>query len=314
MNPTAEVAPVCGLEVRPPVGPEELACRRLLPDVVRQGYWADFAIAVDGPPLRILGALAYTPGVRPNGRRGWRVSFRVARPYRRQGVGSALLRYVIAAARLCGLDALQTCHDPIAELDVTSFLTHRGFETDDRLTTYEVDAGPVTKFTCELRDWLVERGEVPADRHLVSLSESSLEEVARLHAQYIGGTQATVLAHLKRVVVGPTADDNRILLVGDQIVGVVLGHTKDGLSQVDVTLVRADFQGNSTQSGWAQVVLLAHSLERARELGASRARFSCLSTNRPMLRMVARLKAVPVAIEELHLLRLRPLHASATEE
>ena len=304
MNTTTEVPSVRGLEVRPPVGMEELACRRLLPEITRQGYWADFAIAVDGPPLRILGALAYTPGVHESGRRGWRVSFRVAHPYRRQGVGSALLQYAIDAGRRCGLDALQTSHDPINEVDVSPFLTKRGFQPDDRLSTYEIDAGPLTEFMCSIRDWLAERGEIPADIRLVPLCETSLDEVARMHVEYIGGTQAAVLAHLRRVVAGPTADDNRVLLVGNQIVGVHLGETKEGISRTDITFIKSDFQGKTTQSGWAQAVLLAHSLERIRRLGVERARFSCLSTNRPMMRLVARLKATPVAAEQIHLLPL----------
>jgi GNAT superfamily N-acetyltransferase len=314
MNSAMQLPTIRNLQIRPPVGLESQACRQLLPEVIRQGYWADFAVAVDGPPLRILGALAYTPGVHANGRRGWRVSFRVARPYRRQGIGNALLNYVIDAARRCDLHVIQTCHDPIREPDVDPFLIHRGFQSDDRLSTYQFDAAPLTEFTCTLRDWLIERGEVPADHQLVPLQEPMLEEVAQLHAQYIGGTQATLLAHLKRVINGPTAEDNRVLLVGQQIVGAVLGEIKDGLSRADVTLVKPDYRGGTTQSGWAQAVLLAHSLERAQTLGATRAQFSCLSNNRPMMRLVKRLNAKPVSVEELHLLRLRPLDTSATVE
>lgn len=298
------VVPVSGLQIRPPIGMEELACRQLLLERGRPGYWADFAIAVDGSPPRILGALAYTPGVHVSGIRGWQVRFRVARPYRRQGIGTSLLRYAIDAAIRCQVDVLQTTHDPIQEPDVDSFLTRRGFVPDDRLNTYQVDIGPVTEFMCSLRDWLIERGDVPDDYRIVSLRQVLLDDVARLHTQYIGGTHAAVMTNLKRIVAGPTADDNRILIVGDQIVGVILGETKDGLSRVDVTIVRSDFQGRSTQSGWVQAVQMASCLERARDLGSTRAQFSCLTRNRPMMRMVSRLHAVPIAVEQVHLLRL----------
>ncbi len=276
----------------------------LLPEVAQQGYWSDFAIAVDGPPFRILGALAYSPGVHGTGRPGWRVSFRVAWPYRRQGVGSALLRYLVDAAPRCGRQGLQTTHDPQKEPEVTPFLRHKGFREETSLMTYEVGIGPVREFTCSLRDWLAERGELPAGLRYVALREVALPEIVRLHTKYIGGSESGVTAHLQRVLKGPTADDNRVLLVGDEIAGAVLGETVNGVSRVDVTLVTEKYQGKATQSGWAQAVLLAHCLDRAMGLGAQRSEFSCLTTNNPMMRMVTRLKADLKGAREVNTLAL----------
>jgi GNAT superfamily N-acetyltransferase len=303
---TIEPVQLADVVIRPPEGLEKRACRMLLPEVVREGFWSDFVLAVTGSPLRILGAAAFTPALSPDGTRCWRVSLRVARPYRRQGVGTALLRHLTAAAQVRHVGSLFLNHDPQAEPDVAPFLAACGFTFADRLTTFETDTERLTAYLLPLRDWLIERGEIPADARLIPLRDAPLEKVAELHAKYIGGTPGGVLAHLRRALRLPTADDHIVLMIGDKVEGMLLGETIDGLTRIDSRIVTAAYQGSPTNPGWANVLLMAERLEWAVKRGSRRCRFSCISTNRPTLKLAARSGAATVSVAEIQKLTLPP--------
>ncbi|MCI0460399.1 MAG: GNAT family N-acetyltransferase, partial [Gemmataceae bacterium] len=136
--------------VRPPFGPEKQACRMLLPEACERRMRWSFLVALTEAPLRILGALAHMP-VRHHGRLARRMVLRVAKPYRRQGIGSQLLQALIHATRARGIGTVLAWHDPRQEPGAAGFLRAHGFVLQDRLTTFETDLDALVDLLRPLR-------------------------------------------------------------------------------------------------------------------------------------------------------------------
>src|SRR6184192_2731583 len=84
--------------IRPPTEAERRACRMLLPRATVAGQRCRFFVAAAGEPERVVGAVAIGMDRRPETRGAWQVDLRVIVPYRRRGVGRALLDRVVAQA------------------------------------------------------------------------------------------------------------------------------------------------------------------------------------------------------------------------
>jgi len=87
------------------------------------------------------------------------------------------------------------------------------------------------------------------------------------------------------------ADDHAVLMIGDEVHGLLIGNTVDGVTVVDAEVLSPACRVSGGSSGWASVFMLAERLEWGLSRGSRITRFSCLSGNRPTRRLAQRLGA-----------------------
>ena len=298
-EPLPERLPSAAIQIVPAEGILRRACRMLLPDKPGVPGWMPLVVARDASTGAILGAAKGMPVPEAGGGVHLRVAIHVPAPFRRRGVGRAIVEHLLEHARkhrataLCGLPEFEE------RVDAIPFLVACGFHEIDRMTTFEARVERMHAWLGERRRWLEERGEIPAGARIVTLPEVPIEPVAALQAEAIGGQPAQVEAWFRDLAGGPEGRDTVVLLVD----GVVRGFHHCGFrgdtSTTHGLAVTADLRGGSSGSGWAALVLLADRVEECVRRGMVRSRFSCLSHVRPTLRLARIFEATTVDIREL---------------
>src|SRR5215213_4994721 len=92
--------------IRAPTSAEKRACRMLLPAATGAAQRSQLLVAVAGDDARVVGAAALGLDGRPEMYRGWQVDLRVIVPFRRRGIGRALMTRLVDQARGHGIPAL----------------------------------------------------------------------------------------------------------------------------------------------------------------------------------------------------------------
>jgi GNAT superfamily N-acetyltransferase len=287
--------------IRPPRDAERRAFRMLLPDAFSPGRGDSHLLALTAAPPAVLGAAAWHPNL-CYGRPAWQVNLRVVRPARRRGIGARLLEAIEQAARQAGIATLITWHNSAPEPEAEAFLCARGFVLEDSLTTYETDIERLLELLMPLRERLLARAKVPAGVRLLSLPEAPLDQVARLHAAYLGGSPRGVGLGLSEALRRPSAlAASVVLLVNDAAQGLTLVELADSLARVEARVVAPVYQG-----GWANVLLMAAALDRGLAHGARRVQFVSARANADTHKLARRSAAITVKVATLHLLHLNP--------
>src|SRR4051794_27835627 len=93
--------------IRTAAAAEKRACRMLLPQSTGAAQRSRLYVAVGGGDSGpIVGALAMGLDRRGEMREGWRVDLRVIVPFRRRGIGRALMEHAVGQALAHGVPAL----------------------------------------------------------------------------------------------------------------------------------------------------------------------------------------------------------------
>lgn len=286
------------VHLRPAEGGERRACRMLLQGADRLGHLGELWIATTADPAsQILGALSLLTLRRTEAASAVLVSGRVVRHWRGRGIGSLLLDTAIAATRHLGGRALLSQVDPAADPDGIAFLAAKGFERTEFLTTFEVATSRVVESLGPLIDRLRQSDRIPSDARMVPLRHAPLVAAARLHADHLAGTVHGVAETLNDLLVRDDADDHAVLMIGDEVHGLLIGNTVDGVTVVDAEVLSPACRVSGGSSGWASIFMLAERLEWGLSRGSRITRFSCVSGNRPTRRLAARLGATPIREE-----------------
>ena len=288
-------------------GIDRRACRMLLPDKSGVVGWSQMLVAKDAATGAILGAAKGMPVRMESGRFQLRIAVHVPKPFRRRGVATALVEDLAAHAREQRFQSLAVLLDPEERDGALPFLHASGFQTVDRMTTFEarVERGGAA-WLCERRRWLIDRGEIPATATIVPLSEAPIQAVAELHARTIGGVAPHIAASLADLARRPDGRDTVVLLIDGVVRGYHWREIKGNLATTHALAVTDDLRGGGAGSGWAGLFLLADRVEEYTRRGVVRSRFSCLSTVRPTLRMAKIFQADIIGIGEY---LCRDLHA-----
>jgi len=296
---------VTQVRMRPAAGLERRAAIMLLPEGVRQRPWNDYWLAVCEKPLRILASAASFRSIAPDGRPQLHVDIHVAAAYRRQGIGRAMIERLREEARGRHTLSLVTSIDPRASEDAHGFLAGLGFEATDRLSTYEVDTRRLADYVLSLRDWLVQRGSIPAGARVVPLREvPDLVLAAHLYADHLAGTRENTSIFLRELLAGPMADHNIGLLVDGQLAGLMVTETYDGFSEVKSTVVDPAFRAHTMGGGWANVMMMADRLHWGLSLGSRRCRFSSFEGAKATRKLPIQSGAECVAVADFYRLML----------
>lgn len=287
------------VQVRFAEGAERRACRMLLHTADRLGHLGDLAIATtaDDAVPQMVGALSMLPLRDARGRGALFVSARVIRPWRRRGVGSRLLDFAISEAGRVGAATLMAQGDPQSEPEGVVFLDAKGFVGTETLTTFEAGTRSIAERLGPLLDHLRRSDRIPPDARMVPLRHAPLVAAARLHAEHLAGTVRGVSETINDLLVRDDADDHAVLMIGDEVHGLLLGNTVDGVTVVEAEVLAPSLRTSGGSSGWASAFMLGERLEWGLSRGSRITRFSCVSGNRPTRRLASRLRAKPIREE-----------------
>ena len=123
------------------------------------------------------------------------------------------------------------------------FLGARGFQTVDRMTTFEARVEGMAALLFKQRRWLIDRGRIPATARIVPLSEAPIEAVAELHARSIGGVAPRIAASLTELARSPDGRDTVVLLIDGIVRGYHRVECKGDLSMTTENGDGSDFSG-----------------------------------------------------------------------
>jgi GNAT superfamily N-acetyltransferase len=248
---------------------------------------------------RILGVAAM--GTQPWGHRppGFRFALRVTVPYRRRGVGRALVQAAAREARGLGARALRAWRSVELE-EEAAFLRSVGFERTRRALHFEADVLDFLRHLQTVRERLIAHRRVPEDARVVPLREADRRAVIRLCRRHLEGLPAGLRHALRGRSQGAASLEHSVVLrVGETMCGVLIYGWEGDTARIDVQLLDPAFRRT-----WASILLLAGAIERGRETGASRIRFHCYDDNRDTLKLAERIRARLLKAEDFYALDL----------
>jgi GNAT superfamily N-acetyltransferase len=238
--------------IRPPTEAERRACRMLLPRASSSGQRCRFFVAVVGEPARVVGAAAIGMDRRVETRGAWQVDLRVIVPYRRRGIGRALVERVVGQARRHGVGALHAWDWVEPAGDTARAWAALGFAPAQRKLEYETNLAFSLPTILPLYEQVRERGWIPDAARIVALSDADRDAVAALHEQFLGGSRRLLMPLLDGSA--PGAYDpafSRVLLLDGRVVGFTLGRIlPGGVCEIDANVLHP-----SVRLGWANLWL-----------------------------------------------------------
>ena len=233
-------------------------------------------------PEGIRGALAiaWVPG-------GFSVLVQVAPPWRRQGLGLALIN--AAAVSALGETPALRAWMPVAEgSGAAAFLVVAGFRVVRRLHVFETDAVRFAQSMSALLRRAQAGGRVSPHFQLTTLAQAPLAGIVDLVAREFG-----TLAHNVAARLAPDRHDgydqalSLVLLQHGAVVGAMLCRRFDDLAEIDINVVDP-----ALRHGLANVILLEGMARMSQDAGIGRFRFSCEEHVRDTLNLGRRAASV----------------------
>lgn len=259
--------------IRPPSPAEKRACRMLLPRATGPGQRSRLYVAVQGSPPRVIGAVALGMDWRLETRRAWQVDLRVILPFRRRGIGRALVKHAAAIARSHSVPALHAWEWVEPDGDAARVWAALGFSPAQRKLEYEADIAAASATLVPLYDQVRAQNWIPAAARIIPLSDADHEAVAALHVEYLGGNRRLLMPLLSGAA--PDRYDpkySRVMLLDGRVVGFSLGRIgADGVCEVDAHVLHP-----SVRMGWANLWLKMEAAARLLEDGIRTMRYFSL--------------------------------------
>jgi GNAT superfamily N-acetyltransferase len=270
---------VTGLTIRQARDAEGPVCRMLLPPEPGDLGRRSFLVAVENLQPPLSGIVAF----QRSGDQFSSVRLRVIEPRRRRGVGSALLHAVFDQARQSGATSVLAKVNAETEPLGQPFLAHHGFLHHIRLTSVEGDADGMLDDMVALRDRMIARGRIPANLRMVPFAAASREDIARLYAEHIAhNPQLTGMLSVRHER-DQVFHDSQIVMVGDEMAGILLWTLEGNVGHVHARVVAPAFRGSGINP-----LMMAEGLRIATSKGATRIRFENPGLNRDTIKLSRR--------------------------
>lgn len=250
-----------GFSVRLATASDAQALRMLLPEL---GDAAIGVVALDRRWQLVIGAAAVTRSIRREPLAGPGVGMHVIAPCRRSGVGASLLEHVEQAARSFGAQALYGAQRVDLDSDDMTGWGRLGFRA---CATVEEHTLPLDEFEPRLAPVLArlrEQARIPDEAAIVPLYRANLDEVLKLHMDFMGGDRDDLTRRLRGE--GTQAFHprySRVLVIGDQTMGCILAHR----AGEETAIVDANILNPRVRGGWANVWLKLEATRGALSLG-----------------------------------------------
>src|SRR5450432_117381 len=182
--------------IRPAQQSDYRAARLLLPDAVHFGSGCMAWIAELRDDHRIIAAASLSPRFRSDPFPGARVAVHVIPPWRRKGIARALIEQAASAAGKFGAQAIFGFHPFEAASEAEKIWRALGFSQTCAMQVGVADMHRAENYLRPLYEQIVERNWIPPEAKIIPLSNADHAQVAILHAKYLGGTAAQVMAGL----------------------------------------------------------------------------------------------------------------------
>jgi ribosomal protein S18 acetylase RimI-like enzyme len=247
----------------------------LVPAAFQRGAAPLALLAFDPPSGAAIGCAAFQH--RDGALHAWQA--RVARPYRRRGIGRQLVRETLAWAAERQAREVNAGAEIMAEPEAEPFLLACGFLRKSRVFTVEAAMEPLCDYVFGLRKRLLAGGRIPPGARIAGLREAPAEPLARLYVEQVIPALHCHSGYALPMMEDPRFADSPVLLVDGQVEGMVLGEANDGQGTA-VVIARAVSPKYRGGRGWAHLLLLSSALERGRRKGAHRMRFEAPEDNR----------------------------------
>jgi GNAT superfamily N-acetyltransferase len=243
------------------------ALRMLLPRAIHHGCGCDALVATDDAAgRRLVGAIAIDPLMRLQPYRGPRVALHVIPPWRRRGVGRALLHAAAQLSAARNAEALYAWEKVAPESDEAQAWQRLGFDHAIESALTRIYAARAIEVLEPLVQWLRDRGHIPDEASLVPLEHANPDEVVKLVTEFLAGAGAEV--DLKNRLTGnhPKPLDPRlskVLAYKGRVAGAMLGSPVSA----DVGFVEVNVVDPMLRGGWANLWLKLEATRDARDEG-----------------------------------------------
>jgi GNAT superfamily N-acetyltransferase len=240
--------------IRPAVERDWRALRILLPQAIYFGCRCRLGAAV--ADSRIIGAVALDPVVRSAPHPGQRIALHVIEPWRRRGVGRALLGWADEIVRQNGSAALYAWSS--VEPDGAAAIAWRrlGFEHSQPHPQTSVDCEKTIAYLKAAEQRLLGRSLPPPSVKVVPIQKITplqRQQAIALHMAHLGGPRATVESQLQEDSPAACDDDlSHVLLLEDRAVGLALVRR----ASPTACLIESDvLDPKIRRGGWANLLL-----------------------------------------------------------
>ena len=238
-----------GYSIRTATPADAKALRMLLPGMSKPG--ASF-VAVDGRHGLVVGAVAASRAFRRQPPAGPGVDLHVVPPARRYGIGRNLIVHLAAAARSAGAAALYGAKRVLVGGDEMLGWQRLGFTACETVEQHRLPLGPLEPQLTPLIERIRRRGRIPPEARIVPLYQADPLAIIQLHIENLGGDRADLQRRLRGRGEKPFLPQySRVLMVGNEVRGCLLGHRKDQ----DTMVIDANIVDASLRGGWANVWL-----------------------------------------------------------
>jgi GNAT superfamily N-acetyltransferase len=243
------------------------ALRMLLPQAVHHGCGCDVLVATDdAASRRLIGAIAIEPQMRLQPYLGPRVALHVIPPWRRRGVGRALVQAAATISAARHALALYAWNKLAPDSEEASAWRALGFDRAIESSLTRIDAVRAIEVLTPLFDWLRKAGQIPAEAQIVSLCDANPDDVVSLVTTHLAGAGTAPL--LKQRLVGNHPKPleprlSKVLIYNGQTMGAMLGSP---LSR-NLGLIEANVVHPALRGGWANIWLKLETTREARDAG-----------------------------------------------
>jgi GNAT superfamily N-acetyltransferase len=216
---------------------------------------------------RIVGAGALTQSQRMKPLCGPGIALHVIPPYRRRGIGRALVEQLAEHAQSIGAQALFVAQKIELGSDELRAWTSLGFTPCETVQHHELPLDQFEMQLAPLHERMCERGRIPPSAQILPLYAANFDEIVNLHLAELGSDPITLRQKLRGEIPGSfSARYSRVLVVEGQTVGFILAHRADR----ETAYVDANVLHPSMRNNWANVWLKLEATRGALRLGISK--------------------------------------------
>jgi hypothetical protein len=179
------------------------------------------------------------------------------------------------------------------EFEAVPFLKIAGFAQGSVFTTYRTPIEEWAQLTFPLRERLIARGKIPANARFVPLREAPPDQLVQMYDRNLGGHPLALREQLSHLL--KREEDTRLslaILIDGQVQGLSLATQVGRLAKLEAKII-----GESLRGSWANVMLMARSVDLGLEYGIEQIEWQCRDDNHDTIRMGARSHAVVVRQE-----------------
>ncbi len=236
------------LIIREPRESEFAACRILLPDAAAHSPGRIFRLAFDSAKPSIAGAVCY----HDDSQALTHLRLHVVKSWRRSGVGSCLLSYVVDEARRLARSRVFADTDLKKEPDAEAFLTSRGFHRISRLTSVRgplLGRGPKAALLNQL---VAKAQEFPAESRFVSITEAPSDQMFKLYSDYI--ESVPLLEDMLRTLKPERYQESVVVMAGDRVIAFLLAQVSGPCVRIPALVVVPEYRGRGMANRMIRVL------------------------------------------------------------